>query len=149
MLRPAHLTITVVGQICIPEVAPRAHLSSRFTEGYLPLGRGTHWTLVGLPSAGAESSPQIPLAGPQASLQSGLVVARLRYLQRKLKQQMTPSFRAGPSPPFIRRVVFCPVSWGPTFCLDLVTCLLPLLVFFLGSWHTAALLAPSTGALAP
>ena len=97
VLRSAHLTITVVGQICIPEVAPRAHLSSRFTEGYLPLGRGTHWTLVGLPSAGAESSPQIPLAGPQSSLQSGLVVARLRYLQRKLKQQRPP--RVGPSPP--------------------------------------------------
>ena len=77
VLRLAHLTITVVGLVCIPEVAPRAHLSSRFTEGYLPLGRGTLWTLVGLPSAGAESSPQFPLAGPQSSLQSGLVVARL------------------------------------------------------------------------
>ena len=97
VLRLAHLTITVVGQICIPEVAPRAHLSSRFTEGYLPLGRGTHWTLVGLPSAGAESSPQFPLARPQSSLQSGLVVARLRYLQCKVKRQRPP--RAGPSPP--------------------------------------------------
>ena len=97
VLRLAHLTITVVGLVCIPEVAPRAHLSSRFPGGYLPLGRGTLWTLVGRPSAGAESSPQFPLAGPQASLQSGLVVARLRYLQQKVKQQRPP--RAGPSPP--------------------------------------------------
>ena len=57
VLRLAHLTITVVGLVCIPEVAPRAHLTSRFSRGYLPLGRGTHWTLKGLPIAGAKSSP--------------------------------------------------------------------------------------------
>ena len=57
VLRLAHLTITVVGLVCIPEVAPRAHLTSRFSRGYLPLGRGTHWTPKGLPIAGAESSP--------------------------------------------------------------------------------------------
>ena len=97
VLRSAHLTITMVGLVCIPEVAPRAHLSSRFPGGYLPLGRGTIWTLVGLPSAGAESYPQFPLARPQSSVQSGLVVARLLYLQDKGKQQRPP--RAGLSPP--------------------------------------------------
>ena len=59
-------------------------------RGYLPLGRGTLWTQLGLPIAGAESPPRLPLAGPQSSLQSGLVVARLRYLQRNLKQQKPP-----------------------------------------------------------
>ena len=57
VLRLAHLTITVVGLVCIPEEAPRAHLSSRFTRGYLLLDRGTHWTPKGLPIAGAKSSP--------------------------------------------------------------------------------------------
>ena len=47
-------------------------------------------------------------------------------------------------PQFLRRVVFYPVSWGPAPCLDLVTCLLLFccfMVFFLRSWHTAALLS--------
>ena len=65
VLRSAHLTITVVGQICIPEVAQKAHLTSRFTEGYLPLGRGTHWTLTGLPIAGAESPLRFPVLDPK------------------------------------------------------------------------------------
>ena len=65
VVRSAHLTITVVGQICIPEVAPRAHLSSRFPGGYLPLGRGTLWTPKGLPIAGAESPPSSPELGPK------------------------------------------------------------------------------------
>ena len=59
-------------------------------RGYLSLDRGTHWASKGLPIAGAESPPRLPCTGPQSSLQSGLVVARLRYLQRKVKQQRPP-----------------------------------------------------------
>ena len=85
-------------------MAQRAHLASRFPGGYLPLGRGTLWTLSGLPIAGAESSPQFPLAGPQASLQSSLVVARLLYLQDKVKQQKSPLIGRILHPPLIGRV---------------------------------------------
>ena len=92
----------MVGQICVPEVAPTDHLANRFSRGYLPLGRGALWTPKGLLSAGAESSPWIPLGWAPIFFAEQPVVACLRYLQRKVKQQRPP--RAGPSPPFIRRV---------------------------------------------
>ena len=72
-------------------------------RGYLSLDRGTHWASKGLPIAGAESPPRLPCTGPQSSLQSGLVVACLRYLQRKVKQQITPTFWAGLHPLFLGR----------------------------------------------
>ena len=117
-------------------------------RGYLSLDRGTHWASKGLPIAGAESPPRLPCTGPQSSLQSGLVVARLLYLQRKVKQQR---------PPLIGRVLHPHLlgGWyfagflGPSPLLGLFHLSAPFAASFLGYWHTAGLLFPSTGALAP
>ena len=57
----------------------------------IPVARQGH-TLdpIGSAYCRCRISLQIPLAGPQTSVQSGLVVACPRYLQDKVKQQKVP-----------------------------------------------------------
>ena len=101
-------------------------------RGYLPLGRGTLWTLSGLPNAGAGSPPRLPLAGPQSSVQSGLVVARLRYLQRKVKQQKPPLLGRVLHPLFLGGWYFAGFL-GPSPFLGLFLLSAPFTALFLGS----------------